>query len=661
MRDEHEVSHAAFTHRFRSSSHGPAVAIAFLTLLIAAWLVYQAGLPGFFMLDDFDNLGALQDGVTDLASLQNYLGNGNAGPLGRPIAKLSFLLDDVAWPSNPDGFKRTNILIHILIGVLIVASSRLLLRRVAGTRAADWLALVTAGLWLLHPLQVSTVLYVVQRMTQLSALFVMAGVLSHLYLRLHSDLSPRTRAVAMTFSLGCFTILAAFSKESGILLPVYLAVAEYTLLDDLPRSTLLSWWRRLCLLAPTGALIGYIAYLPNWSGSYSTRDFTLAERLMTEPVVLLDYLSSLFSLRVHGLGLFQDDYPVYSSLLSPLPLIAALAVLAALTAALLLRRRLPLFSFAVLWFLGGHLLESTTVSLELYFEHRNYLPLVGPLLALPAAAHLTLRKYSPDLAKVAPVFALGLVGLVGSITWGYASEWREPLRILSIWAAEHPDSPRAQRTFAHLLASEGLPGAALDVLGDAYQSFPTDLSIPIISLDISCRFEKPLRHDLAELRAAIPSHQLTDGLRPALQSLFAAVKERRCLPDTTALHQFVHSLTELPGVDKLPRAMAGFLVLDGELYLAEGNGNAALQSFQDVDRIQPSTDSALRIAGFYLLVRDYDRARAALELAQARERAGSNWFSPDRSQEYQEKFELIDRLEAALQASRRNSSGGQAD
>lgn len=621
------------------------VSAALLALLATSWAIYQPAMPGFFMLDDFDNLSALEDGVTDWDSLQNYLERGNAGPLGRPISKLTFLLNDNAWPSEPDSFKRVNLLLHLLTGLLVFIVCRLLLRHYDQPRSADWVALAAASLWLVHPLQVSTVMYVVQRMAQLSSLFVLAGVASHLYLRLNARLRPAARMAWMTLSLGVFTLLAAFSKESGVLLPVFLLVTEFTLLTGLPASPIYTWWRRLFLGLPTLVLLAYLAYVPRWLPSYEKRGFTLAERLLTEPVVLLDYLSTLVTFQVSGLGLFQDDFPVYSSLLDPVPAIAAAVIAGAGVLAVTFRKQAPLLSFGVLWFLVGHMLESTTVALELYFEHRNYLPMVGPILALTASGYYGLRRISRDLGRVAPIAAISLIGIAATITYGYAGEWGSHERLLPLWAAEHPDSPRAQRTYAQLLASKGLPRVALDELDAAYKRFPRDLSMPVISIDISCAFDLPLRYDLGNLAQRAKDHRWTDGLRPALQSLYGRVLETHCRDKTDQLHKLARALPELQGGEHRRSGIASFFVLDGNLYLEEGDGYGAYRSFRTVNQLAPSSDSALRLANLFILSGNYDRARRALLIAQDRERATKEWYLPDRSDMYAEKLLLIDSLE----------------
>ncbi|WP_420427202.1 tetratricopeptide repeat protein [Algiphilus sp.] len=612
--------------------------------LIGTWLAYQPAIPGFFLLDDFDNLSALKGGVTDWGEYTQYLRTGNAGPLGRPVAKTSFLINDFAWPSNPGGFKHVNLMIHLLCGLLAFLLARLLLRQRCSEAAANGMALFVAALWLLHPAQVSTVMYVVQRMTQLSALFVLMGVAVHVALRLNRSLSEGRRLALMSLSLLLFAALASYSKESGILLPVYLLVTEVTLLAAVPASRSLHFWKWVALHLPTFCLLAYLAYIPRWAPSYESRDFTLYERLLTQPVALFDYLWNLVSMQVHGMGLFHDDFPIYSSLLNPVAALAMIGVLAAAAIALIYRRRCPVLAFSVLWFLGGHLLESTTVALELYFEHRNYLPFVGPIFGFVVLGHGLLVRVGEDLRKFGPIFGVLLALISGTITYGHAHEWGDRGRLIPIWAAEHPDSPRAQRTYAQFLAGEGLPLVALEELNQAYERFPRDLSIPVMSIDIACSFGLQPRFEIPELVRRISEHSWTDGLRPAMESLVGRLLSTECVQHADAVHDLIRAIPELGNSEHHKNGVASMFVLDGELYLKQGKPLGALESFQKVDNMKPSASSALRLSNLFLITGNFDIARRALEVAKERDTTDDGLLGGEREALYEEKFRLIDDL-----------------
>ncbi len=129
----------------------------------------------------------------------------------------------------------------------------------------------------------------------------------------------------------------------------------------------------------------------------------------------------------------QDDYPIYSNLWQPEAFFAALSISVALAAAVIYRSRVSVVSFGVLWYFGGHLIESTTVPLELYFEHRNYLPIMGPIFSLVVVGHFLVKSSSKFMQMVAGIFAAVIISISSMINMGYASEWGDQLRLISIW------------------------------------------------------------------------------------------------------------------------------------------------------------------------------------------------------------------------------------
>lgn len=621
------------------------LALAFAVLLVLTWWVYLPALSGPFLLDDYDNLGALAGGVDGVGGVVNYLSHGNAGPLGRPISKLSFLLNDNAWPSTADTFKRTNLLIHLMVGVFIFASFRLVFRQLMTGKNAAWLALGAAAVFLLHPIQVSTVMYVVQRMTQLASLFVMVGVFCHCYLRLKFHDPSVNQLLLMAVSAGFFTLLAVFSKEVGALLPVYLLVIESTLFSRVKRSRLFCWWLRLVLWLPSVAIAGYLCYLPRWIPSYKSRDFSLSERLLTEPIVLLEYLLRIANARVHGLGLFHDDYVVYTRISDPQVLVSLFVVIASIVLAVVFRKRASLIAFGVLWFFAGHLIESTTVPLELYFEHRNYLPIIGPVVVLAALLVGLLRRVSEYWRYLSGVLAAGVLLITGFSTAGYASEWRSFDVLAPIWSSEHPDSPRAQRTYAQLLASKGMYSAALMELDAANQRFPDDISIPLMSIAFSCLGGEGYRYELQNLVSRQSSYRITDGLRPSAESLFQMLGDGLCPELIEGVHVMAAGLFELEGAKTKQRVLASVRKLSGDIYYKQGDYYAALEAFALVDQIAPSPSSALRLSDVFYRMGDLEQMKSFLLLAREREGARFLGMAQSRSLEYQAKLDFVDDLQ----------------
>ncbi len=395
----------------------PSPALALLASLFLTLICYWPGLQGGFLFDDIPNLQDLgaYGGVVDWESLTSFVRGGWSGPTGRPLSLMSFLLDDNTWPSQAAWFKPTNLAIHLLCGLLLAWATLLVLRCYGLTeRQAQWYAVFTATCWLLHPFFVSTTLYVVQRMSQLAAVFVFAGIVGYLHGRRLLATSPRAAYYWMGGSLIIGTLLAVLSKENGALLPLLVGVIEFCAPRSAQALRPARAFTALFLWLPSLALIGYLATRINFAPHiWPTRGFNQWERLLSEGRIIWDYLGNLLLPRIEGQGLYRDDFPISRDLMTPqTTLPALLGLLALVTFVIVLRRRLPLLSLAVLFFLVGHLIESTVIGLELYFEHRNYLP--AAFLFLPIASGLDML--GQRLGRAIPtLIALLIISLLASL------------------------------------------------------------------------------------------------------------------------------------------------------------------------------------------------------------------------------------------------------
>jgi tetratricopeptide (TPR) repeat protein len=160
------------------------------------------------------------------------------------------------------------------------------------------------------------------------------------------------------------------------------------------------------------------------------------------------------------LGPFQDGVGLIEN--SRLIVFASIAWAIALIAGFISWRRFPWLLFAVLWFLLGHLLESTTLLLELYFEHRNYLPLLGFAITLAVLTY----SVSGRLRRSAQIFSYLYVGVLGASLIGFTNLWGQPLKAAEFWANTRPSSARAAVHFANLstgMPSEGINGLSSEI------------------------------------------------------------------------------------------------------------------------------------------------------------------------------------------------------
>jgi len=361
---------------------------AMASLFVLTYWIYQLGFSAGFKFDDAASISGAS-GVHDIYSALAYMLDGRAGFLGRPLALATFLLQKDSWPNDPAEFFMVNTLIHLFNGVLIFWLSYRLARLFpADMRQPGWFSLAVTALWLTLPLHVSASLMAVQRMATLSSTFMLLGLIGYISGRMLLDKQPVRAYWLMSVSVVMGTALALLCKETGALMPLYVLVLEATLIRaaGLPADAWFKRWAMLFLGAPILLLVAYFAVSwPRLMDIYAMRSFSLPERLLTEPRILWDYLGQVLLPSRSGTGPYQDDYHVSRSLFDPLvTVIAILAWVAAAFLAWRLRRKIPVILFALLWFLAGHLIESSFIPLELYFEHRNYLPSFGLLLAATA-------------------------------------------------------------------------------------------------------------------------------------------------------------------------------------------------------------------------------------------------------------------------------------
>lgn len=435
-----------------------------LLLVLLSAGAFWPGLPGGFFLDDFHNIvnnprvhAASLDGDSLMRAMKAY----DVGGSHRALATVSFAANHAIGGLNPYGYKLVNIVLHTINAVLVFALVRLLLNTgaIVDDKGRDAVAGLAAMVWAVHPLQVSTVLYVVQRMEILAATFVLLGLLAYLHGRLRQIQGRRgTWWLLASVALAAAGLLA---KESSLLfVPICLAL-ELTLLRFNTGQGSAS--KRLIYFYTTLFLMGLVVFafwlLPRFAPpeSFDIRTFTQWERVLTQFRVLNLHLLQILVPAPDLMPVYYDNFPKSSGLLKPWTTLAGLlAILAALGLAWHLRQRAPLVSLGVFWYFAAHSLTSSPLNLELVFEHRNYLPLLGIILAATGLLIAIPTRDGPGIKWAGAVLVATLffaLTLVRSATWG------NPLLLAADLAARAPGSQRASNDLAvtYVNHSDGNP------------------------------------------------------------------------------------------------------------------------------------------------------------------------------------------------------------
>lgn len=428
------------------------IRLALIGSLLLTIAVYWAGLSGPFVFDDAQNLAPLNDWLQGRTGWLSVILDNRSGLFGRPLSMGSFVLNVAIGGTSVWAFKAGNLLLHLLNGIVVFFLFRALAKAgaLAGRDRATspWWPWLAASIWLLHPLLASTVLYVVQRMAMLSALFMLLAMLAYVHGRIALQANDRNRGlVLIAVAVLVFTVLAALSKENGVLAPALCAVIELFAFppQGQRRATPAKVFIGLALFAPAiVAIVLTLAQVPFITSGYANRTFTLTERLLTEARVLWDYIGAVIAPGGSRLGVYHDDFRLSHGLLDPpTTLIALVAWPAAAWIAWRLRRAIPAVGLGLGIFVVGQALESTVFPLLIYFEHRNYLPAVGIVWAIAgilafAVGRLRTRMHHPGGVFAAAACVLVAVLAAGTAARAYA--WSDMHRLLAQALLAHPDS-----------------------------------------------------------------------------------------------------------------------------------------------------------------------------------------------------------------------------
>lgn len=456
-----------------------------VALLGLVALVYWPGLTGPFLFDDFPSLvqnPKVHAADLSISSLQRAAFGFDPGGGGRPLAMASFAVNYVLGGMDPWGWKLGGLVVHLVNACLVYLLCLRLFRLAAVERLRHASAWAVAALWAVHPLQVSSVLYVVQRMETLSLTFVLLALLAYLRGR---TVQQHGRG-GWLWIASCVPLvgLSLACKETAALFPVYTLALELTLLKFAAyRTGVQRFWR---WGYGAGVAIGLVLFcavvLPRYGSEsvYVLRDFTAWQRVLTQLRVLPMYLGQMLLPSPQWMTFYYDDIVASRSLLAPVTTLwGGLALLALFGVAVWVRRRMPLLSLGILWFFAAHLITSNVVPLELAFEHRNYFALLGILLALADLVRRIPVKDGPAIKVVAVsavVLAIAALGWVRSATWG------DGLLLATELASINPRSPRAAHDLGSVYYQMSGGAKASPFFDFAQREFEREASLPNASI-----------------------------------------------------------------------------------------------------------------------------------------------------------------------------------
>ncbi len=281
------------------------------------------------------------------------------------------------------GYHLVNLIIHILSGVflywfILLTFQTPFLRERYGSTSFP-IALLTSLIFIVHPIQTQSVTYIVQRMASMAGMFYLLSFSLYIKGRI-----TKGSARFLFFGGGILTyLLGFFSKENVAILPLFVALFEFYFFQNFDLSpkgkkVAFSLLAGLLILLGLGFLFLGERYLKVVIEGYKFRSFTMGERVLTQFRVVLFYLTLLVYPHPSRLNLDHDFLLSKSLLDPPSTLISLLIIVGLIGFSLWKAKENPLLSFFTLWYFGNLMIESSIFPLEMVFEHRLYLPSVGP-------------------------------------------------------------------------------------------------------------------------------------------------------------------------------------------------------------------------------------------------------------------------------------------
>ena len=318
----------------------------------------------------------------------------------RGLAMATFAINYAIGGLNVMGYHIVKLTIHIMNGIMVYFLVFITLHGVLGTDLksvpkAKRIAIYTALLFAVHPIQTQAVTYIVQRMEILASMFMLIALL--LFIKAVKT-SMITMRVFLYGIIAVSYILGFYSKEIAITLPALVFIYDYCFLAEGDFKKIMArmplYFVLLAMLAffTTRTLTG-LQETPGESASagFGVQSITSNEYLFTQFNVLWTYLRLLI------LPINQNldyDYPVAKSIFEFPTFLSFVGILLILISAFYLLTPYAsrfthygrLIAFFILWFF---VILSPTSSfipiIDVIFEHRLYLASVGFFVLLSLA------------------------------------------------------------------------------------------------------------------------------------------------------------------------------------------------------------------------------------------------------------------------------------
>lgn len=416
-----------------------------------------------FVFDDKSNIVDNPSVHIDTISYNSlYIAGFRSVMPSRPVANVSFALNYYIDKLDVTTYHLVNIVIHFINGLLVYFLSCFVFLQTAkihrheeirdSTRIIYLMAMLSAAIFIAHPVQIQSVTYIVQRMNSMAVMFYLFSIITYLLGRT-SEYMVKRRIYYSICVISWF--LALGSKEIAATLPLAILLIELYFFQATGRYLFRKNLVPVALLSILMILVSLYFLGENpvdrIMHDYQTRGFSMSERLLTECRVLVFYLSLVLLPLPSRLNLLHE-FEISHSLVDPPTTLISIFLLAAMFLfAVYSVKRHRLLSFCILWFFLHLLVESSIIGLEIIFEHRLYLPMAG----VSMAVSWYIFSWTDNKQVIRFVSSIALILLLSTATFFRNQTWATEIKLWTDVIHKNPESYRAYFNLANDLAERG--------------------------------------------------------------------------------------------------------------------------------------------------------------------------------------------------------------
>ena len=419
--------------------------IGVITIAILGMLIYANSFDCSFQFDDKHNI-IDNEAIKSLANFKQMWDINHS----RFLAFYSFALNYHYGLLNVWAYHFVNMIIHLINATIVFWTVRLLfkspaLKEHSLSQHQSSIALVTALLFVSHPLATGAVTYIVQRMASMVALFYFLSIALYIKGRLET---AKTSYIYFAGAVTSF-LLATLTKENAYTIPFAVILVELFFFST--KKIVINFSDKKVIFSLLGIIAFLIVTISSFSLSifnplppttFNTTTITSSNYFLTQLSVIAKYIQLLI-LPIHQN--LDYDFPIANSIMDGTTLVCGIFLVLLLGLAIYLYNKNRILSFGIFWFFLTLSIESSIIPIsDVIFEHRTYIPSFGYFLILTCLIYQFVYQKNKNLTTLLFVLLIGSNTILASQR---NKVWKDEL---TLWSDANSKSPNKARPLINL-------------------------------------------------------------------------------------------------------------------------------------------------------------------------------------------------------------------